>query len=116
MSVHAINKTNSPHNNTIIINKCNFTANIAIYGTETSLFASSRLNNSYTNMFIFSFCTWQYNYSPISAAVDIASDIHQQTDTNFIVEPLLKNCKIIEHNPNPMKGNDSTLLWEREYF
>ena len=83
VSIYAINKTSSPYSNTIIINKCNLIGNIAIYGAGTSLFASSRLNKSYTNILIFSFCTWQYNFSPISAAVDIAPDVRQQTDTNF---------------------------------
>ena len=116
VSIYAINKTSSPYSNTIIINKCNLIANIAIYGAGTSLFASSRLNNSYTNILIFSFCTWQFNYSPISAAVDIAPDVRQQTDTNFIVEPLFNNCQIIEHNPNPMKGKVSTLFMGKGIF
>ena len=116
VSVYAINKTNSPYNNTIIINKCNFIANTAIYGAGTSLFASSRLNNSYTNMLIFIFSTWQFNFSPISAAVDIAPDVRQQTESNFIVEPLFKNCQILYHSPNPMKGNNSTLFIGKGIF
>ena len=116
VSIYAINKVSSPYNNTIIINKCNFITNIAIYGAGTSLFASSGLNNSYTNTLIFSFCTWQYNFSPVSAAVDIAPDVRQQTDSNFIVKPLFKNCQIIEHNPKPMKGKDSTLFIGKGIF
>ena len=88
-----------------------FIANTPIYGAGISLFASSRLNNSYTHIVIFGFCTWELNYYPVSVAVDIAPDVSQQTDSNFIVEPLLfKNCQIIYHNPNPMKGNNSTLF------
>ena len=116
MSVYSINKISSPYNNNIIINKCNFIANTAINGAGTSLFASSRLNNSYTNILIFIFCTWRFNYSSISAAVDIAPDVRQQTDSNFIVEPLFKNCQIIGHNPNPMKGNNSTLFIGKGIF
>ena len=67
-------------------------------------------------MLTFSFCTWQFNYSPVSAAVDIATDVHQQTESNFIVEPLFKNCKIIYHYPNPMKGNNSTLFMGKGIF
>ena len=116
VSIYAINQINSPYNNTIIINKCNFIANTAIYGAGTSLFASSRLKNSYTNMLIFSFCIWHSNHSPISGAVDIAPDVRQQTDSNFIVEPLFKNCQIIHHNPNPIKSDDSTLFMEKGIF
>ena len=38
------------------------------------------------------FCTWQFNFSPINTAVNITPDDRQQTDLNFIVKPLFKNC------------------------
>ena len=112
VSVNSYTRTNdpdSPHNNTIIIEMCNFINNTAMYGAGTNVVASTVFDKkTHNNNLTFSFCRWQFNYSPVSAAVDIAPDVHQQTESNFIVEPLFKNCQIIDHRLVPMNGEDDS--------
>ena len=103
------NDPDSPHNNTIIIEMCNFINNTAMYGAGTNVVASTVFDKkTHNNNLTFSFCRWQFNYSPVSAAVDIAPDVRQQTESNFIVEPLFKNCQIIDHRLVPMNVEDDS--------
>ena len=109
VSINSYTRTNgpgSPHNNTIIIEMCNFINNTAMYGAGTNVIASTMLDKTHNNNLTFIFCRWQFNYSPVSSAIDIAPDVRQQTESNFIVEPLFENCQILDHRLVPIKCED----------
>ena len=85
--------------NHVLIDNCNFTANLArygggtaIYSTQTTCVKKSDLNDS---VLVFRYSIWENNTANFSPAVDISPFSHDSLGSLYFPHPKFKNCTFI---------------------